>query len=529
MENKINYHWADQVADNIIREKGDKEIYTIASGITPSGVVHFGNFREVITVDLVARSLIRKDKKVRFIYSWDDYDTFRKVPMNMPKQKELENYLYQPIVDVPDPFDTDNSYAEHNEKMFEIDLPKVGIDYVEFIYQHKKYRNKDYNKNIIHIMHNKEKIAKIIEEYKTNQLDSTWYPLNTYCEKCNRDKITITEYNKETENITYECSLCGHTGSENLENSKRLKLPWRIDWPMRWSYENVDFEPGGRDHSSAGGSRDTGSKIIKEVFNKEPPVYIPYDNIGIKGFNGKISSSKGNTITLYELLQVYEPEMIRWIFASYKPNNSFDIAFDLDILKNYEDFDRLERAVYELEPINEEKRKIYTRIYELSQLNVDGNIPEKCPFQAPFRHLCNLLQINNFDIEKTKKFYEKGIITTKDDKRFYTRANCAVFWIKNYAPEEFKFIINETKNNNIELTENENNFIAELKEKIKNNWGNYSTDKLLQNEIADLIKSHNLSNDIYKKLYQLLISRDIGPKLAGFIKNIGKEKILELL
>ena len=36
--------WADIMADKIIREKGDKELYTCASGITPSGTVHIGNF-----------------------------------------------------------------------------------------------------------------------------------------------------------------------------------------------------------------------------------------------------------------------------------------------------------------------------------------------------------------------------------------------------------------------------------------------------------------------------------------------------
>ena len=113
------FHWADQIAEKIIREKGDKDTYTVASGITPSGVVHFGNFREVITVDLVARALMQKGKKVRFIYSWDDYDTFRKVPMNMPKQEELKEKLFQPIVDVFDPFGEYASYAEHNEKVFE--------------------------------------------------------------------------------------------------------------------------------------------------------------------------------------------------------------------------------------------------------------------------------------------------------------------------------------------------------------------------------------------------------------------------
>ena len=48
----VSTHWADIAATKIIREQGDKEIYTLASGITPSGNVHFGNFREVITVDL---------------------------------------------------------------------------------------------------------------------------------------------------------------------------------------------------------------------------------------------------------------------------------------------------------------------------------------------------------------------------------------------------------------------------------------------------------------------------------------------
>ncbi|MBU1111697.1 MAG: lysine--tRNA ligase, partial [Nanoarchaeota archaeon] len=73
-EEKNMYHWTDIIADKIIREKGDKKSYTVAAGITPSGVVHIGNFRETITVDLVRRALIKRGKKVRFIYSWDDYD-----------------------------------------------------------------------------------------------------------------------------------------------------------------------------------------------------------------------------------------------------------------------------------------------------------------------------------------------------------------------------------------------------------------------------------------------------------------------
>ena len=90
-------HWADQTAEKIIRERGDLDSYTCAAGITPSGTVHIGNFREIISVDLVVRALRDRGKTVRFIYSWDDYDVFRKVPANMPKLEILEQYLRFPI------------------------------------------------------------------------------------------------------------------------------------------------------------------------------------------------------------------------------------------------------------------------------------------------------------------------------------------------------------------------------------------------------------------------------------------------
>ena len=140
-------HWADATADRIIRQCGDKESYTVASGITPSGVVHFGNFRETITVDFVARALRDRGKKVRFIFSWDDYDTFRKVPANMPKQEELETFMFQPIVDTPDPYGKAESYAAHHEANYEAQLSRVGVD-VEAIYQAKKYKKGDYKEQI---------------------------------------------------------------------------------------------------------------------------------------------------------------------------------------------------------------------------------------------------------------------------------------------------------------------------------------------------------------------------------------------
>jgi lysyl-tRNA synthetase class 1 len=119
------FFWADKIAEKLIKEKGNLKEFVCASGITPSGKVHIGNFREVITTDLVVKSLEKKGKKVKFIYSWDDFDRFRKVPLGI--SPDYEKYLGMPISDIPSPFKDNLSYAEHFEKEFEKSLEKVGI------------------------------------------------------------------------------------------------------------------------------------------------------------------------------------------------------------------------------------------------------------------------------------------------------------------------------------------------------------------------------------------------------------------
>ncbi|MHA1540798.1 MAG: lysine--tRNA ligase [Alphaproteobacteria bacterium] len=519
-------HWADQVAKRVIAQKGDKELYTVASGITPSGLVHFGNFRETITVWLVARALRDRGKKVRFIYSWDDYDTFRKVPKNMPKQEMLKEMLFQSVVDIPDPYEKEDSYALMGERPFEKEiLEKMQME-VDFIYQHKMYRDGKYKKEIKTALENEDKIRKILNEYRSSPLSKDWSPALIYCEKCNRDKTIIKEY--KDGKLSYECSLCDHKGIEDLETTSRTSLRWRIDWPMRWNYENVDFEPGGKDHSTQGGSRTTGETIIKEIWKTEPPVYQQYDFIGIKGGAGKISSSSGNGISVSDVLNVYSSEMIRWIFASYKPNKDFNVSFDLDVLTTYEAFDRQERIVFEEEKVGEKKFFYNKRIYELSFPTLE-KVPTKKIFRPAFRHLCNFLQINGLDIEATKKHYINEIKNKNDENSFLERAEKAKYWIENYAPAEFKFMLHSVENAKIDSLNNaEKKLIKSLIEYLENE--KKLDEKELKNFFYAKIPELEIdAKEFYQKLYMLLIGKNHGPKIAMFLVNIGAEKVLPLL
>jgi lysyl-tRNA synthetase class 1 len=516
-------HWADLTADKLIRQE-DKETYTLASGITPSGVVHFGNFREVITTDLVARGLKKRGKKVRFIFSWDDYDTFRKVPLNLPKQDELQKFLFNPIVDTPDPFEKAESYAAYHEKNFERQLALMGIELTP-IYQAKKYRNGTYREQIIHTLKNKDKIAAILNKWRQTPLEDSWLPVLVYCEKCNRDRIKTMNFDGD-HTLNYECEMCQHQGSENLLTTSRAKLPWRMDWPMRWAFEKVDFEPGGKDHSSQGGSFTTAKDIVAEVYAWKAPMYLQYDFVSIKGMGGKMSSSKGNLVTVDDVLEVYEPEMVRWIFASYKTNIDFGLSFDLDVIKNYEDFDRMERLAYGLEAGNEKKVAMAKRVYELSQIH---DIPSEMPFQPAFRHLCNILQINDLDITRSRANYNNEIKNERDERRFKERAHRAINWIRDYAPDEFKFSLNNSPIK-IEMSDKEKNFITELSEYLKTNWESISDDKTLHEKMYEMIHSLELEPmAVFTLLYKKLINLEKGPKLAGFMRTIGKERVLKLL
>lgn len=513
-------HWADIMADKIIREKGDKERYTCASGITPSGTVHIGNFREIITVELVVRALKEKGRNVRFIYSWDDYDVFRKVPKNMPNPELLKEYLRKPITLVPDTTGRAENYARANEIAVENILPAVGV-FPEYLYQADRYRHNRYAKGIRTALEKRDEIRAILNEYRTEPLPEDWWPISVFSSFTDKDTTTVLGWDGEWK-ITYRDDECGKEETIDIRETPNTKLPWRIDWPMRWTEEGVDFEPGGKDHLTEGGSYDTSKNVVK-VFGGEAPVTMRYDFIKLKGMGGKISSSGGEVADLYDVLAVYPPEIVRYLFVGTRPQSEFAISFDLDVLKIYEDYDNCERIYFGLLPVNEKRLAKEKRIYELSQVD-DKNIPTEAGYQIPFRHLCNYLQIYSNDIDSVMERFSDA--TESQKERLKVRLKCAKNWLEMYAPEDFKFSLSSEM---VELNDNERNAIKALSEYV----GKY-LDTLSEKEFSEYIYKAAGDNglesaDFFRAVYLALIGKEKGPKLASFLKACGSEKILPIL
>ena len=134
----------------------------------------------------------------------------------MPKQDVLKEYMFQPIVDTPDPFEKEESYAAHHEKNYEAQLQKVGIN-VEAIYQAKKYRSGDYNDQIIKTLKNTDAIKNILNAPVITT--PRWMaPSGLYCENCNTDKMNWVKFDGDRIQAT-------NVTIARMKAAKTLKIP----------------------------------------------------------------------------------------------------------------------------------------------------------------------------------------------------------------------------------------------------------------------------------------------------------------
>ena len=137
--------WVARVADEVIARvdatKGPGAPIVCASGVSPSGPVHLGNLREIMTTHLVAEELRSRGRDVTHLHSWDDYDRLRKVPVGVPP--EYAAHIGSPIGEIPDPWKADDSYGSHFRRPVEEAAARLGIA-CRWVRQSRAYRAGDY-------------------------------------------------------------------------------------------------------------------------------------------------------------------------------------------------------------------------------------------------------------------------------------------------------------------------------------------------------------------------------------------------
>ncbi len=486
-------HWADVIASELMKRA---EKHRIATGISPSGHIHLGNLREMITADAIRRALVDAGGEASIVYISDDFDPLRKKYPFLPD--EYEGYVGMPLCKIPDPEGCHDSYSEHFIQPFLESLEILGIPF-EFKSAYEMYSKGVYEDKIRESLRRKEEIARIIAEVTGRELEKDWYPFMPLCESCGRiSSAKVTGF--DDGGIYYTCE-CGHSGKASYRGGG--KLTWRVDWAARWEILGITCEPFGKDHAAAGGSYDTGKRIAKEIFNYEPPYPVPYEWVHLKGV-GAMKSSKGIVIPVREMVEILPPEIVRYILIRVKPERHIEFDPGIGLLDVIEEFE---------ERIKERDRSV--------ELSLVGDVVYS---DIPFRHLVVVGQIAKWDLEGVLEIlkrtgYKIDEVARKDVER---RLKYARNWLEKYAPDRIKFEISDSVL--VEFSEDEKEFLRVYAEKLH--------EAMNPEQIHSLV--YEVSKEIgikpakaFQAIYKAILNKTYGPRAGYFIKSLGIEWVRE--
>jgi len=486
-------HWADMVAASV---KGDIP-HRVATGITPSGPIHIGNMREVLTGDLVYKAMVERGLAAELLYIADDFDPLRKVYPFLPETYAA--YVGKPLSDIPCPCGEHRSYADHFLTPFLSALKELDIT-PKVLRGSELYRSGAYTKEIATAIGHTAEIRHILEHVSGRTLPADWAPFYPVCSVCGKlSPARILEHDAARHTVRYRCA-CGNEGTADYSKGEG-KLVWRVDWPMRWVHFGITVEPFGKDHATAGGSYDTGKEIARRVFRCEPPHPVIYEWISLKG-KGAMHSSKGVVVTINEMLEIVPPDVLRYLIARTRPERTIDFDPGMGLISLIDDYDRV-------------SHEAEGREYELSRI-------ASIPTRIPFRHMVTVVQIAHDDRRLFQCLSRTSYDVTNADG-ILRQAERVRAWLRKYAPDSVKFSVKEKLPVQAgELPEEDLRALAAYLEFLKA-LPAWSADAI-HNGVYDVApRCGTDAKHLFELVYLAFLGQSRGPRLGWFLEALGKE------
>lgn len=564
MSKKFPVHWLEEIV-NKLSKRNTSEII-LATGKTPSGYIHLGILREILICDALRRIFEDRGKTVNNLLFFDSLDAAKRFPAYIPENFQKE-HIGKPFALMPCPFENCQceSYAHHFGNALTSAFNDFGIK-TSIIWTHELYKKKEMQKKVKVALENIDDIKRILRKYilptlkedtkdEFIEMQKDWMPVMAICEKCNRTlhiekdgtikPNRIKEYNKDREEITYNCEACGYKGTLSIWSGK-LKLNWRIDWPAKWALFNTTCEPAGKDHSVKGGAYDTGIELCQVLYNYEGPVKVPYEWLRLGDYDMK--TSKGIVFTPKKYLEIADPEVYRAIILRTNPMKH--IAFRIEELSQYYDYyNRMENFYYQTDG-NGEEYEFFQYLYPLTQIQ---EVSEKKVPRIPLKLLIFLAQIQNIldlgklykkakeasNIEDFENYFDINIfeLLLKRTTRWLNEVKKVIENLKDTKEKRDLirkinlFSIPEKINSSIleKLDENQKKGISILKNYLKENE-TLSAD-LIQNKIFTIAKEDlKISpKKLFEGIYLIIIGKKFGPRLGPFLSLLDKKWLLDRL
>ncbi len=505
--------WLNKIVDDVIAKYPEGEIL-IESGSSPSGIYHLGHLRELVTCDAILLELKRRGRATRHVQFVDDFDAFRKVPVNLPE--EYEKHLGFPLCDIPAPDGSKSSMADFFFKGLVEACKILGIE-VEYPKASEKYRNGWYVPAIERALSHTKDARHALETVSGRELDEQWSPIQIL-EEGRLKKRPFVSIDTDSRTLIY---LDANDVEQKIGYSDgKVKLDWRLDWPGRWWLQKVNVEPSGRDHMTKGGSYDTGVQIVREVYSSEPPYPVAYDFINMVGDTKKMSASKGTGLDAVEGAMLMPPEVVRYFILQPAPSKRLYFDPVNGVVKIMDEFAAF--AAKTDKTIAEE---------QLWYICTRGKDTGRTVSRVPFSHLVASYQASLKDATKTLDVIKRTEHSELADQESEIIKNELKFidkWLNTRAPEEIKFSLLE----NVVVTkfnDKQKKLLNLLAIKIEN--APIDADgEWYHKVIYDLKSESDLEpKEIFSTLYQALIGKDSGPRAGWFLSLLPKTWLIDRL
>ncbi|HEX3298126.1 MAG TPA: lysine--tRNA ligase [Nocardioides sp.] len=561
------HDWVTRAADDAIRhheKSGASGPVTCSSGISPSGSIHLGNLREFLMPHFVADELRRRGVPVRHLHVWDDYDRFRRVPAGV--DPSYAEHIGRPYTSVPDPWGCHATWSDHFKEPIITALHDLGVD-MEEISQTERYRSGVYRDEVLRAVRRRGDIDAVLARHRTRRsepdigtdehsaqeaaamADSVanddegedaaagvgYFPFKPYCRDCGRDTTTVTAYDDETTDLAYTCSVCDYHGSTNLATQDEGKLVWKADWPMRWAFEHVDFEPAGMDHATPGSSFTVGHELVESVWDYPRPAWFGYGFVGFAGVQ-KMSSSAGGAPTAADALRVLEPGILRWLYVRRQPRQTFDIEFGLEVVRLYDEWDALARKA-----ADPERRDVQTLAYDRASSTMTAGALPTPEVVVPFRMLSSVADVTAGSAEQISRIVATMGHPHDSVEQLEPRLSRAIAWTEEFVPAADRTTVRtEPDAAAIEaLSSQEREWLALLLQGLQGDLELdavtslvYGVPKLargmsLDEKPTDEVKADQ--KEFFRLLYHLLVDAERGPRLPTLIVALGADRVRRLL
>ncbi len=505
--------WLNTIADELETRYPEGEIL-IETGSAPSGSYHLGHLRELVIADAVLLEIRRRGRQGRHIQFVDDLDNLRKVPVNVPA--EFEKHLGYPICDIPAPDGSDQSYADYFLQGLIDACTTLGVD-VEYVRAYKRWRSGWFVPAIELALDNIPEVRKVLEEVSGRQLDDKWSPIQII-EEGRLKKYPFLSIDKTAKTVQYED---GNGNPATVAYDKGdVKLDWRLDFPAHWFLQRVACEPSGRDHSTKGGSVETGEHICREIYGAEPPLAVPYNFINMAGDTKKMSASKGTGLNATEGAQLMPPEVVRYFILRAAPLKLLSFDPINGVVQLMDEF-----AAFAAKPDKTEAEE------QLWYVCTRGKNENRSVSRVPFSHLVASYQAALKDADKTLAIIERtehADVARQEADIIFAELKFIDAWLEHRAPEDVKFSLRETVQVS-DFSDQEQQFFAELADRVaeapKDTDGSW-----FHLAIYDFKDSLGMApRDLFSALYRLIIGKNSGPRAGWFLSILPREWLLERL